>query len=291
MRDRARDRDRDARCATGGIGRGERLAISGARRSRGDVETAGASSRTADPGSRIARAFDTVPPRRRTDETTGSNWNGTLMIAACGSDSPTTPSSNTGPIMFTAQLSAANEVPPITNADANARGTATITFNVPRDSHRQHHRRRHACNFSAQLTGFPAAPRSNLAHIHTGASGIAGGVLIDTDSAAAQPDHPGRQRHRHAERSTTSRLSQDGRDQHRRKPGRLLLQRAHRTEPGRRRPRSAREAVTDERQEARSGARIDGSTAPAAVSSGSGLSDRTAAHSPTADSTRLPTDY
>ena len=57
-----------------------------------------------------------------------------MLAAACGSDSPTTPSGNTGPIIFTAQLSAANEVPPITNADANARGTVTVTFNVPRDS-------------------------------------------------------------------------------------------------------------------------------------------------------------
>ena len=45
-----------------------------------------------------------------------------LMITACGSDSPTTPSGNTGPITFTANLSAANEIPAITNADANATG-------------------------------------------------------------------------------------------------------------------------------------------------------------------------
>ena len=48
-----------------------------------------------------------------------------MFAAACGSDSPTTPTNNTGPIVFTAQLSANNEVPPITNADSNARGTAS----------------------------------------------------------------------------------------------------------------------------------------------------------------------
>ena len=30
-----------------------------------------------------------------------------MLAAACGSDSPTTPTNNTGPIVFTAQLSAA----------------------------------------------------------------------------------------------------------------------------------------------------------------------------------------
>ena len=37
-----------------------------------------------------------------------------MMAAACGSNNntPTQPSGNTGPIVFTAQLSAANEVPP-----------------------------------------------------------------------------------------------------------------------------------------------------------------------------------
>ena len=39
-----------------------------------------------------------------------------MMAAACGSDNtpPTNPTDNTGPITFTAQLSAANEVPAIT---------------------------------------------------------------------------------------------------------------------------------------------------------------------------------
>jgi ABC-type glycerol-3-phosphate transport system substrate-binding protein len=54
------------------------------------------------------------------------------VFAGCGSDSPTTPTN--GPIVFTAALSAANEVPPVTNADANGRGTATMTLTAPRDS-------------------------------------------------------------------------------------------------------------------------------------------------------------
>jgi hypothetical protein len=108
-----------------------------------------------------------------------------MMAAACGSDSPTTPSNNTGPIVFTAQLSAANEVPPIANADANARGSATITFNVSRDPATGGVNGGGTVNFSAPVTAFPAGTQLRAAHIHTGASGIPGGVLIDTGLSAA----------------------------------------------------------------------------------------------------------
>jgi hypothetical protein len=110
-----------------------------------------------------------------------------LMLAGCGSNSPMNPSNNTGPIVFTATLSAANEVPPITNADANARGTATITFNVSRDPATGGVNGGGTVNFSAQVSGFPGGTPINLAHIHTGASGIPGGVLINTNLSAASP--------------------------------------------------------------------------------------------------------
>ena len=89
-------------------------------------------------------------------------------VAACGSDSPTTPT--TGPIVFTAPLSAANEVPPVTNADANGRGTATITLNAPRDASGAI-TGAGTMNFSVQLSGFPAGTEVRLAHIHPGATG------------------------------------------------------------------------------------------------------------------------
>ncbi len=92
-----------------------------------------------------------------------------MLAAACGSDSPTTPTNNTGPIVFTAQLSAQNEMPPITNADANARGTATITFNVSRDPATGGVNGGGTVNFSAQVSNFPGGTPINLAHIHTGA--------------------------------------------------------------------------------------------------------------------------
>ena len=54
-------------------------------------------------------------------------------FCACGSDSTTSPSNNQNVAQFTANLLASNEVPPTAGAEANARGSATITFNLTRD--------------------------------------------------------------------------------------------------------------------------------------------------------------
>jgi hypothetical protein len=106
----------------------------------------------------------------------------TLMLAAaCGSDTPTTPStSNTGPLIFTAQLSAANEVPPIANAEANGRGAVTVTFNVSRNPTTGAIIGGGSATFQVQLRGFPPATVVRNAHIHTGLAGVSGTVLIDT---------------------------------------------------------------------------------------------------------------
>jgi CHRD domain len=95
---------------------------------------------------------------------------------ACDDDNPIDPSNQ--PIIFTAQLSAANEVPPVTNADSTGRGTATITFNVTRDA-------AGAINggtvtFLSPVEGFPAGTVVRAAHIHNGAAGQNAGVFIDT---------------------------------------------------------------------------------------------------------------
>lgn len=103
-----------------------------------------------------------------------------LMAAACGTDNPTTPTSNTGPIVFTAQLSAANEVPPITNADANGRGQATITFNVQRNAATGAITGGGTVTYQAQVLGFPNGSSLRAAHIHTGAAGTAGPIVVDS---------------------------------------------------------------------------------------------------------------
>jgi hypothetical protein len=108
--------------------------------------------------------------------------------ARCGSSSNNNPTgpSNTGPIVFSAQLLASNEVPPVTNAESGGRGTATITFTVPRDNAGVPNGGGTA-TFTVQLSGFPAGSVAQAAHIHPGAAGINGGVLVNTGLSPAAP--------------------------------------------------------------------------------------------------------
>ena len=111
----------------------------------------------------------------------------TGAVAMCGgSDTPTGPS-NTGPIVFTATLSGANENPPITGDEANGRGTATVTINVPRDGS-GNPTGGGTINFSAQLSGSARRePPIILGHIHEAAAGVNGGTVVNTGLTAATP--------------------------------------------------------------------------------------------------------
>lgn len=110
-----------------------------------------------------------------------------LGAARCGDDdnNPTGPS-NTGPIVFSVQMSAANEVPPVTNSESGGRGTATITFNVPRDTAGVPSGPGTAV-FNVQLSGFPAPSAAVAAHIHPGAAGVNGSPLVNLGLTAAAP--------------------------------------------------------------------------------------------------------
>lgn len=101
------------------------------------------------------------------------------LAAACDNDDNNTPTgpSTSGPVIFTAQMTAAQEVPPISNAEANARGSATITFTIPRDN-AGNPTGGGTVNFNVQLSGFPPGSAAVAAHIHPGAAGVAGGVLV-----------------------------------------------------------------------------------------------------------------
>src|SRR5215218_3317895 len=96
-----------------------------------------------------------------------------LGVAGCGSSNngPITPSNTT---VFTVQLSPANEVPPITNAENTARGTAVITVNSQTNT----------LDFNVSLNSFPATAALTAAHIHPGAAGVNGTVLIGTGLTA-----------------------------------------------------------------------------------------------------------
>jgi hypothetical protein len=99
-------------------------------------------------------------------------------VAGCN-DSPTNPSGgNQQPNpQFRAQLLSANEVPPVTNADAGASGTMNITFNVTRDANGAI--TAGTVDFTGTFAGFPPGTALTAAHIHTGVAGQNGGVLIN----------------------------------------------------------------------------------------------------------------
>jgi CHRD domain-containing protein len=102
-----------------------------------------------------------------------------LLAAGCGSSSSTTTSPSTaGNPIFTASLSPANEVPPVTNGESGVTGSATITFNTTKDS--SGNITAATANFAVTLSGFPAGSVVNIAHIHEGAATCACPVVVNT---------------------------------------------------------------------------------------------------------------
>ncbi len=106
-----------------------------------------------------------------------------LGLAGCSSKStPTSPTSQA--TVFNVTLSPANEVPPITNAEASATGTATVTLNPVKDS--SGNLVSATVDFTVKYSGFPATTTNiTAAHIHTGAAGVSGAVFVSANLAAA----------------------------------------------------------------------------------------------------------
>jgi len=109
----------------------------------------------------------------------------TILAAACGSSNPSpAPTPLPTSIVFNAALSASNEVPPITNADSNGKGTGTFTLNLTRDSAGAITAA--TGTFVYNLSGFPAGTTVRATHIHEGGPGIGNGtVRIDSGLTAA----------------------------------------------------------------------------------------------------------
>jgi len=101
-----------------------------------------------------------------------------VLAAACGSSSPSSPSAQPNTVVFTAAMAASNEVPPITNADQNARGNASITFHLTRDGSGTITAA--TVDYVYSLNSFPAGTVIRATHIHEGGPNIAGGVVIDS---------------------------------------------------------------------------------------------------------------
>jgi hypothetical protein len=107
-----------------------------------------------------------------------------LCAAGCGSSSTSTTPTTTGPNntpVFTATMLPANEVPAIVGAEAGGSGTVTITFHLTRDA--TNTITAATVDFVASMSGFPAGTVLTAAHIHPGAVGVNGGVLISTNIA------------------------------------------------------------------------------------------------------------
>jgi hypothetical protein len=114
-----------------------------------------------------------------------------LLAVGC-SDSTPAPTTPTPAVqnkfVFTADLKASNEVPPISNAEANATGQATLTMNTTRDSAGAINSA--TIDVSVTFAGFPAGTSITVAHIHQAAAGVAGGVVVNTLPSAGEVTFP-----------------------------------------------------------------------------------------------------
>lgn len=88
-----------------------------------------------------------------------------VFVAACGDDvtGPTNP-----PLIFSAQLFPANEVPAISNAESSGKGAVQVQFNAS------------SATFYFQLSGYPAGTVITGAHIHPAPAGVNGPVILST---------------------------------------------------------------------------------------------------------------
>jgi hypothetical protein len=108
-----------------------------------------------------------------------------IVASACGSSSPSAPSGPPNTVNFTAALSPANEVPPVTNADASGTGSGTFKLDLTRDSAGTITAAK--ATFGFTLNNFPAGTQVILGHIHTGGPGVTGSPIVNTGLTAANP--------------------------------------------------------------------------------------------------------
>jgi len=108
---------------------------------------------------------------------------GVLLATGCSSNSSSSsPSNPNGPgvstVRFTATLAPAQETPPIQNAEQTGSGNSTMDFTITRDANSAISNA--TVNFQVNMSGFPASTVVTIAHIHTGATGVSGPILIST---------------------------------------------------------------------------------------------------------------
>jgi hypothetical protein len=104
--------------------------------------------------------------------------------AACDDDSSPAAPSN-APLVFTATMTATQEVPAVTGAEVTATGTATVTITPTRDASNAITGGTATMQFT--VTGLQSTSNIILAHVHTGVAGVAGSPIINTGLSASTP--------------------------------------------------------------------------------------------------------
>jgi hypothetical protein len=108
-----------------------------------------------------------------------------ILAAACSDSAPTRPTQGTRTTStFTVPLSTTNEVPAITNADANAGGSVVIALTVTRDN--ANNITSATANFQISVSGFPGGTRVTDAHIHNAPAGSNGGVQVNVGLSSGE---------------------------------------------------------------------------------------------------------
>jgi len=97
---------------------------------------------------------------------------------------PPTPSPKTV-VVLTADLSPANQNPPVTDAEASGSGTTTATFTITKDSTGKITAA--IVKFEIVLKGFPATTVITISHIHKGDAKMNGPVVVDSGMKASDP--------------------------------------------------------------------------------------------------------
>jgi hypothetical protein len=112
-----------------------------------------------------------------------------LFLAGCSKEeAPTAADPNTTKYTFTAQLSPANEVPPVGGPESTGSGSVTITMFIAKDAAGNPNSA--SIDFDATFSGFPPGTALTAAHIHPGVAGTNGGVLVSTSITAGEITFP-----------------------------------------------------------------------------------------------------
>jgi len=100
-----------------------------------------------------------------------------LVAVSCSDDETMGPTDQS--VVFTAQLGAANENPPIAGAEGSAAGSVRITFTPVTGGYN--------VAFAVNITGFPATSVIFAGHIHEGASTVNGPIRVNTGLTQTTP--------------------------------------------------------------------------------------------------------